>query len=567
MTTGKNPANRLHSIVHTDRLPAVDGSGAANPAAVPVLPTAPCHPGVGKRSTLLTIAVVALSALTGCVGSIREQENRISSTAERVAGMLEPVQTGQGQAVMAGPPGGGSKADARSAHDRFNRLNSLGEFRLTSNLPLGLDEILGRLSRLTGFQFLVIAGPDGKVVMTESPIQVSVTGSGPARFPRNTELASFGLNGRFRPDLRGTLPDILDGIAARYGLSWELDGKSVLLRQFTTRTYRVAALPSRTEFSGKIGAAGTEGSIDLPGEIEEAVRSLAGPDARMAYGAASGHVTVTARADRQRLVAEYVAELNVFLGKQVAFDVNVLSVTLSGAESAGVDLDLLAGEEDGDSVHWTGRHGLVGASGTINVGVLAGDVDLDVFIGALNRHGQVSVETRTGATTSNNRLVPIQVVSETAYARRVEAVTGAEGATRTTIEPGTLKTGFELNLLPRMLPDEEILLSYSIRLSDLNELAEFTSDDQTIQLPRVSKTSFEQQAIIGNEQTLVLMGFERNRTSHERSSSQGIPFLFGGRSGASSDRIATVLMIRPRILPDGGRSKSGQDSEGSADGR
>ena len=566
MTTGNNPANRLHSILHTDRLSSVDGGCASGPAALLVVPNALRHPGIGKRPVLLTIAMVALSVSTGCVGPVREQENRMAGDAERVAGMLEPVQTGQSQAVMAGPPKGGSTADARSANAGLNRLNSLGEFRLTSTMPLGLGEVLDRLSGLTGFQFLVLAGPEGKVVMAESPLPVSLAGGGPARFPRDAEPAGSGLDGRFRPDLRGTLPDILDGIAARYGLSWELDGKSVLLRQFTTRTYRVAALPSRTEFSGRIGAAGTEGRIDLPGEIEEAVRSLAGPDARIAYGAASGHVTVTARADRQRLVAEYVEELNGFLGKQVAFDVNVLSVTLSGAQGAGVDLDLLAGEQDGDSVRWTGRHGLVGASGTINVGVLTGDVDLDVFIGALNRHGRVSVETRTGATTSNNRMVPIQVVSETAYARRVEAVTGAEGSTRTTIEPGTLETGFELNLLPRMLPDEEILLSYSIRLSDLNELVEFTSDDQTIQLPRVSKTSFEQQAIIRNDQTLVLMGFERNRASLERSSSQGIPFLFGGRSGASSDRIATVLMIRPRILRDDGRSKSGQEFRGSADG-
>ena len=150
-------------------------------------------------------------------------------------------------------------------------------------------------------------------------------------------------------------------------------------------------------------------------------------------------------------------------------------------------------------------------------------------------------------TAANNRMVPIQVVSETAYARKVEAVPGQQGETRTSIEPGTLTTGFEMNLLPRIQSNGSILLSYGIRLSDLNDLAEFTSDRQTIQLPRVSTTSFEQQAVVADKQTLVLMGFERDRRSRDRSDSGMLPF-FGSRAASTSERISTVLMIRPTIL-------------------
>ena len=497
--------------------------------------------------------VALLSAMSGCNGTIRKQEDTVSGSVAKVAGRLEAMWGAAGSG--GGQPGESDGiAVQRPEAGNSDQLTSLGEMRLRSSAPLGLPQILNRLSDLSGLQFLILVGPEGRVVAPDGSARVAA-GSGSTMAQPTPEPLTGGLDARYRPDHRGTLPELLDEIAARYGLSWRYDGTSVILRQFTVRTHRVAVLPSRTEYSATIGTAGTSGSIDLPDEIHAAVRSLAGPDAIVSFGRASGQFTVTARPENQKQVTEYIRELNGFLGRQVAFDVNVLTVTLSEAESVGVDVDLFAGQEGGDSIRWTGRHGMAGASGTVNVGVLSGDVDLTAFIGALGRRGRVSVETRTGATTSNNRLVPVQVVSETAYARRVASVTGPDGTAGTTIEPGTLTTGFELHLLPRVVPGGNILLSYSISLSDLNELVEFTSDRQTIQLPRVSTTSFEQQAIIGDNQTLVLMGFERSRRSHDRSASGGFASLFGGREGAASDRIATVLMIRPRILPQPGAAK------------
>ena len=510
------------------------------------------------------MAVALLSAMSGCNGTIRKQEDTVAGSVAQVAGRLEAMWGAAGADDGSKPGISGDIAVQHPESGHSDQLRSLGEIRLRSSVPLGLPQILNRLSDLSGLQFLVLAGPEGRVVAADGSARSAAVPSGTTTQPI-TEMLAGALGARYRPDHRGRLPDILDEIAARYGLSWRYDGTSVILRQFTVRTHRVVALPSRTEYSATIGTAGTSGNIDLPDEIHSAVRSLAGPDAIVSFGRTSGQFTVTARPDNQRLVADYIKELNEFLSRQVAFDVNVLTVTLSEAESAGVEVDIFAGQKGGDSIRWTGRHGISGASGTVNVGVLSGDVDLKAFIGSLGRRGRVAVETRTGATTSNNRLVPVQVVSETAYAKRVASVAGSEGTARTTIEPGTLTTGFELHLLPRIVPGGNILLSYSISLSDLNELVEFTSDRQTIQLPRVSTTSFEQQAIIGDNQTLVLMGFERSRRSHDRSATGGISALFGGRAGAASDRIATVLMIRPRILPPPGAAEREPGLKGQTD--
>ncbi len=499
------------------------------------------------------MAAALLSAMSGCNGTIRKQEETVSGSVAKVAQGLEAMRGASG--ANDGNPGKSGGIAVRDPEPGNSAdLRALGEISLRSTAPLGLPQILNRLSDLSGLQFLILAGPEGRVVAPDGTARAGA-GSGSITAQPTPAPLTGGLDARYRPDHRGALPELLDEIAARYGLSWRYDGRSVILRQFTVRTHRVAVLPSRTEYSATVGTAGTSGTIDLPDEIHSAVRSLAGLDAIVSFGRASGQFTIIARPENQRSVANYIRELNGFLGRQVAFDVNVLTVALSEEESAGVDVDLFAGRKGGDSIRWTGKHGISGATGTVNVGVLSGDVDLKAFIGALGQRGRVSVETRTGATTSNNRLVPMQVVSETAYAKRVASVEGPEGTARTTIEPGTLTTGFELHLLPRIVLGGNILLRYSISLSDLNELVEFTSDRQTIQLPRVSTTSFEQQAIIGDNQTLVLMGFERNRRSHDRSASGSFPALFGGRVAAASDRMATVLMIRPRILPQPGDLK------------
>ena len=268
---------------------------------------------------------------------------------------------------------------------------------------------------------------------------------------------------------------------------------------------------------------------------KRALRLAAGSGSVVSFSRGTGIAMINATPEAQRRVARLVASLNSELTAQIAFDVNILTVNLSMSESRGVDVRALVGKGSGSTVSWTGKHEVASSPAVVNIGVIEGKVDIEAVVRALSRTGGVSVETRAGAATVNNRIVPVEVVRQTAYARKVEAVPGEDGATRTTIEPGMLTTGLEMHLLPRLLNDQEIFLRFGIELSDLNELAEFTSDRQTIQLPKVSTTSFEQSAILGNGQILILAGFERDRTVADRSSGgDGFGALFGGKSEATN---------------------------------
>jgi type IVB pilus formation R64 PilN family outer membrane protein len=261
---------------------------------------------------------------------------------------------------------------------------------------------------------------------------------------------------------------------------------------------------------------------------------------------------VTATLTEQDRVRDYVSTLNQTLGQQIAFDVNVLNVRRSTKDGFGVDIEQLAFGSGSNSVSWQGGRGVDGAIGSVNVGIIEGDLNLDVVIQALSSLNDVSIETRAGATTTNFQMIPIEVVERVNYVSSVSREVDDNGVITTSLETSTETTGFQLQLLPRVLNAREVLLRYSLDLSDLVALDEFTSGDSTVQLPRVTESNFEQQVILKNGQTLVLSGFERQRTELKREGVGSPRFIgLGGSADGELSRATSIVFITPRLLSRG----------------
>ncbi len=475
---------------------------------------------------------VTVSALTGCGTIHGEQKATLQQKQADLSALQQGAEREQYRPTAATFQTRQGRGFSTRRDQLPERLRTRDAIRFASAEPVSLTSLLARLTELTAISHLLLIGPEGRLASDGGEFGDSQNFDG-----------EFSI----QADFHGPLADILDRIAGQYGLAWSYEGSQIRFREFLTGRYPLAALPAQSSFSGAVGDTSSSGSINLPAEIKTTLEMIAGDGAQISYGDASGILTVTARPAAHQRIHDYLDEINASLTRQVAFDVNVLSITHRRDDQLSLNLDLFSGSEVGDSVRLVGRQENSGGE-TVNIGIIDGDVSLNLLLRTLDQHGDVSVETRTGATVSNNQVVPIEVVNQTAYARSTQSVTGAGGETGTSIEPATVTTGFEMRLLPRILPGGDILVRYNIELSDLNDLVEFTSDRQTIQLPRLSTMSLEQQAILGDNETLVLMGFERDRKSLNRTGNSLRGFLSGFRSAAKNERISTILTIRPRIV-------------------
>jgi type II secretory pathway component GspD/PulD (secretin) len=486
-------------------------------------------------------------ALIGCDGTLERSEDATAS-AEARSGQLN-TQFYSREAVRAG---GVQSSSARFVAPEIIELKASDRLPpsaetstsvvLISREPLRLQDIAARLSDITKIQHSLQLGPDGQAALS------AVEGG------RATEGAGTSRAGTLaiRPNLRGKLSTVLDQVASAFDVEWTYTDGRVVFRDFVTRQYQLSALPVVSSMSSGAVETASTASLDIWSELTSGLESIAGPDTRISIGQGTGILTVTAMLPEQERIRDYVVNLNETMGQQIAFDVNVLTIGSRDKEGFGVNIESLAFGPQSSRVQWQGGADLADPVGEVNVGIIDGNFSLSAVITALSTQRDVSVETRAGATTTNFQMIPVEVVEETAYVSEVEVEVDDNGNTTTSLTTDTVTTGFQMQLLPRVLNSGEIMLRYSLNLSDLVAIAEFSSGESTVQLPEVTRSRFEQQVILKNSQTLVLSGFERLRTEVDRQGVGSSRFVgLGGKGEGEQSRASNIVFITPRILSRG----------------
>ena len=292
-------------------------------------------------------------------------------------------------------------------------------------------------------------------------------------------------------------------------------------------------------------------------DLDKMLRSMLTPNlGRMAMSPSTGTVAITDTPETLRRIERYLEEENAHLTKNVLLNVKVLAVTLSNKDSFGIDWNLVyktASGKFGATLNNAFHASADAISGSINIlkpstgtgGVFAGT---DLLIQALSQQGSVSNITSSSTTTMNLQPSPVQVGQQTSYLQSVTTTATAQVGTSTTLTPGTITTGFNMNLLPYVMNNKQVLLQYSINLSALRRIRQVKSGDNMIEIPEVDNRIFSQKVRLKSGETLVLSGFEQSM-GLGNASGVGSPWnpVFGGGMNSERRRDVIVILINPVV--------------------
>ena len=370
---------------------------------------------------------------------------------------------------------------------------------------------------------------------------------------------------------QGELSGMLENVTTRLGLSSRYENGRISIFYLDTRSFPVSFQDTKTDFSSRAVYGATSGSSNSGGattdgnssqttvtemktnrykEIEDTVKSMLTPDTgRMSISTGLLTVTDTPRVLDQ--VKAYIESRNTELTRQVALSIKVYSVTKKRQDQLGIDWGAVfksgsVGMSLGGSMAGVASNAVTGG-----INILDGKfANSSAFIHALSQQANISVVTQDDSTTMNMVPVRVQVVTQQDYISKVSTENTANVGSSTSVEKASISTGFNMTLLPYMLPSSDRMeLQYSISLSDDPEMQSEKVGEVNLKLPKTKMHNFAQSTILRSGQTLMLSGHNQLSDSVNRQG-VGSPGFFGLGGGANGEKNKTmlVILITPVIL-------------------
>jgi type IVB pilus formation R64 PilN family outer membrane protein len=417
-------------------------------------------------------------------------------------------------------------------------------------------------------------------------------GVGGVGMPLNANTATTNINNLVDINYSGDLAGLLDTVTARFGLNWKFEDGRIRVYNLDTQTFYLATLASETDMRAEMqsgttmvnGAAGggssssggasggsSSGGVggssgtnqtttvtlktSIWGDVKTTLESMRSPKGKIAVAPATGAVTVTDNADVLHRVRTYIERENENLTKQVLFSVKVVSVTIKDSNSLGISWTAVyqsLGQKYGFSLGSSFAAPASAVTGTVSILNGSGSKwsGTDAIVSALAEQGHVSVLREPSASTLNLQPVALQVASQTGYIASTSTTTTANVGSSTALQTGTVTTGFNMSLLPYVMPDNRMLLQFSVNLSSLRSLRKVTQGSAVAELPEIDlPVNSTQKVRLAPGDTLMLSGFDQTDKSATRSGSFSPEnFLFGGGVGADKTRSTLVVLITPVIL-------------------
>jgi type IVB pilus formation R64 PilN family outer membrane protein len=171
-----------------------------------------------------------------------------------------------------------------------------------------------------------------------------------------------------------------------------------------------------------------------------------------------------------------------------------------------------------------------------------------VAVQALATLGNVTQVFSRSAMSMNGQPAPIQVAQQTSYLAENSTTSTANVGSTSGLIPGTVTTGFTAMFLPR-IDNGRVLLGMNMTISNLVSLDTITSGSESIQVPTVDSSTFQQSVSLKPGQTLLLTGYSQSGDNTTRNG-VGSPYmpLLGGGANASTTKQMIAIVITAKIL-------------------
>ncbi len=399
----------------------------------------------------------------------------------------------------------------------------------------------------------------------------------------------------------GNLIDLLNMISARCDIGWFYRDGELTISDTETKTWPIKGIPGdiqvQNQMNNNSGVAGQSGSSgggssggsggqsqsstnqstvqniafnlqnNLWQNLNDAVKSMLSTSGKLSISPATSSLTVTDRPSILMRVDHYIKNQNEILKRQVQIDIQVLNVDVTKDDNYGINWNLaLKGVNGGFAIN--GQDVTSSSSGgssfvssyvfipnnttqAFTISSTSGDSNgSSLILNALSTITKASLVSSTALTTLSNQPVPVQFVDQLSYLASVQTtVTGAASTTQTALTPGQLTTGFSLNVLPVIEADGRVNLQLSLNISALKNMAQYSSENGSVQLPEVLQRNFMQKVVIKSGATFVVTGFDSDdNTIKNTGVGSAYNWLLGGGVNASNTRTRLVILVTPRVI-------------------
>ena len=549
------------------------------------------------KTAILPLLLTSLLVTAGCASKrVAPMQKDVNSTNEEISKRLREIDRSGAKAKSAVDNAEGIWLPVRKI--RENELQVAGHKATSRRFSVNrefrtIQDVAERVTLLMGIPVTVApealpAAQAGQAATGAAPAAGPTAGAMPGMMPGMGFAmgATGGSNANNVPlSYDGPLSGFLDVAAARFGVSWEWAGDGIRFYRYTTRTFRLAALPGETVLQNMVsnttggtstggGGAGNsaasetkqktqvDSKLSVWSAIGDSIKGMLSDKGTVTVTAATGTVTVTDRPEVVDLVEKFIEQQNASLTKQVVVNVRVLSVELNNAEQYGINWGLAYQSMSGNlgfkfSNAFIDPSTASGSSLALNVLSSAGqNTNADIrswagsqaLVNALSSQGHVSQVTSASLTTLNNQSAPLQVGRQTTYlASSTTTVTQGAGST-TTLQPGLLTTGFSMTIVPHILEKGKLMLQYAIDISSLLRMYTVNSNNSSIQAPDVDTRNFLQRVMLNTGDTLVMTGFEQstlNATTEGMGNANNT--MLGGGVNGKRNRSVLVILIQPVV--------------------